>query len=75
MRNSIRAVKVRSTCDYNYNHNDSHESNHSKQRIHIDSNIDTTRYFIRIGFTGKFYIKRDEISHYKDMGVKIHKEE
>lgn len=75
MRNSIRAVKVRSTLDYNYNHNDSRESYHNKQLIHNDSNIDTTRYFIRIGFTGKFYIKRDEISHYKEMGVKIHKEE
>lgn len=75
MRNSIRAVKVRSTRDYNYNHNDSRESNYSKQRTSIDSNIDTTRYFIRIGFTGKFYIKKDEISHYKEIGVKIHKEE
>jgi hypothetical protein len=75
MRDRIKSIKCQ---DYNrnnnYNYNQHREETATRERqIRIEHNNEP-KYYIRIGTTGRLYVKKHEIKSYEEMGIKIHQE-
>lgn len=75
MRNKITAIKCQSyNRDNNYNYNQ-----HCEEVITLNNPIyikhnNEPKYYIRIGTTGRLYVKKHEIKGYEKIGIKIHQE-
>lgn len=75
MRNRIKSIKYQDynhNTNYNYNQHPEEITTREK-RVRI-KNSNEPKYYIRIGTTGKLYVKKHEIDGYKKIGIKIHQE-
>ena len=74
MRDRIKSIKCQDyNCNNNYNYNQHREIATREKRVHIEHNNEL-KYYIRIGTTGRLYVKKHEIKGYEEMGIKIHQE-
>ena len=72
MRDRIKSVRCQSYNNYNYNQH-REEVTTRDRRINIE-HTDEPKYYIRIGTTGRLYVKKHEINSYEKIGIKIHQE-
>ena len=55
-----------------------YDSTHGKVHDHrprINNDYNKSKYYIRIGTTGKLYVSKHEVAGYEKDGFKVHKEE
>lgn len=76
MRDRIKSIRCQGynrNNNYNYNQN-REEVTTRERRIRIEHNSEP-KYYIRIGTTGRLYVKKHEVEGYEKDGFKVHKEE
>lgn len=75
MRNKITAIRCQDyNHDNNYNYNRHREEITARERrVRIEHN-NALKYYIRIGTTGKLYVKKHEVDGYEKIGIKVHQE-
>ena len=75
MRDRIKSIRCQGyNRDNNYNYNQHREEVTTREkRVRIEHNNEP-KYYIRIGITGRLYVKKHEIEGYEKIGIKIHQE-
>lgn len=75
MRDRIKSIRCQGyNHDNNYNYNQHREEITTREkRVHIEHNNES-KYYIRIGTTGRLYVQKHEIDNYEKIGIKIHQE-
>lgn len=75
MRDRIKSVRCQGyNRNNNYNYNQHREEVTTRERrVRIEPDNEP-KYYIRIGTTGRLYVKKHEIEGYEKIGIKIHQE-